>query len=151
VCSESHGAHLPSFLFMVWHRSSMTMISDFAEDWSLRFLREVYMVSQTLHASSVVWLDSITKEMCRQVIVQANHKKENGWLLLAFSAGRMIYMSRGLLAGWMSWVELLITLAAWCYSCQSKKHVMWRCSGALLASNDYGSIPWQGNWPQAEV
>lgn len=155
----------------------------------------------------------------------------------------MIYMSRGPLAGWMSWVELPITLAAWCYrslhspllwsssplwmwnfhwfriggcvtvnlnqyykflssscqlcfrnapypwaavqvglvpvetredsilwvlaswdvahylwvsgplecSCQSKKHAMWRCSGALQASNDYGSIPWHGNWPQAKV
>lgn len=150
-------------------------------------------------------------------------------------------MSRGLLAGWMSWVELPITLAAWCYrslcspllwsssplwmwkfhwfriggcvpwtwepiwqvfviimpimlqkcplpmsshtgglgstredsilwvlaswdvahylwvsgplecSCQSKKHAMWQCSGALQASNDYGSIPWHGNWPQAKV
>jgi hypothetical protein len=68
----------------------MTMISDFAEDWSLRFLREVHMVSQTLHASSVVWLDLRMKEMCRQVIVQANQKKENGWLLLAFSAGRSV-------------------------------------------------------------
>ncbi len=36
-------------------------------------------------------------------------------------------------------------------SCQSKKHAMWQCSGVLQASNDCGSIPWHGNWPQAEV
>jgi hypothetical protein len=63
---------------MVQHRSRKTVIYDFAEDWSLRFLREIYMVSQTLHASSIVWLDLTRKEMCRQVIVRGNRKKENG-------------------------------------------------------------------------
>jgi hypothetical protein len=92
----------------------MTMISDFAEDWSLRFLREVYMVSQTLHASSVVWLDSITKEMCRQVIVQANHKKENGWLLLAFSAGRSVSVFCALSSGICSHKPLRLSTMSFC-------------------------------------
>jgi hypothetical protein len=92
----------------------MTMIVDFAEDWSLRFLREVYMVSQTLQASSIVWLDLITKEMCRQVIVQANHEKENGWLLLAFSAGRSVSVFCALSSGICSHQLLWLLAMSFC-------------------------------------